>query len=187
MFKLALGLVIGALLIGCSAGIGQSGIAAAQHGSDPLRLIVQVCLQTDLARKNIGFQSVRHDSVGFHPLSAIGTTQAGQPVFETYSDPVSELQAVLVTLQRPSHFYFQPPSDATPVSWSTWRIPNAVVKDGNWSASVGMINGVRAQPMPVVEPNPPMIRYRLMSFDAYLEQARQRRANAGNVKDLPSC
>lgn len=186
MFKLTLGLVIGVLLVGCSAGIRQAGTRAGPNENELPLLIVQVCLRTDFTRKTIGFQTVKRASVGGGGLSVIGTTQAGQPVFENFTAPLSELQAVLVRLEDRSHFYFKPPTDATLVAWSVWRIPTALARDGNWGVGTGMVNGIRPELGPVVDSNAPMMRYRLMSFTDYLKGVR-RRADLGSEKDLPPC
>jgi hypothetical protein len=184
MSKTILGCLLRALLSGYITGIATSGAAAPK--GEPSILIIQVCLRSDFARKSIGVQTVKHASTGTGGQSVTGTTESGQPVFETFTAPVPELQALLVTLQNPNHYYFQPPTNAATGSWTEWQAPSATAKDGNWGVAIGMVNGIRPILQPVVEASAPMMRYRLMTFSAYLDGVR-RRANFGQDANIPSC
>lgn len=186
MFKATLGIIFGVFLLGCTATVGTQIGTIRKDRIEPPFLIAQVCVQPDLFRKTIGFDTVRNDSVLGRDQAVTGTTEDGHPVFETYIASFSDLKALLVTLERPARFVFNPPDDATYDRWSSWRSPNAVARDGNWSVGVGMVNGIRPNQIAVVDANAPMIRYRLMSFSDYLLGVR-RRHSAGQDLGIPPC
>ncbi len=187
MLRASWALVIGALT-GCAAPLPHGPVAGGAVPETTF-VIAQVCLRAEFDRSSIGVQTVKPGSVSGGAQRLTGRTSADQPVFEFSTAHPRELRTVLVALPQPGrytteHFVFDPPAHIEFDRWSDWLQASAVAVNGNWGVGTGMVNGVK----PAVKPLPPaspMVRYRLMSFQQYLDGIGERKKNGLDANLTP--
>ncbi len=146
-----------------------------------VRVIAQLCVPIGVDRNFISVQTVTAYSVGGGGQKLTGRTSSSQAVFEFFTAHPNELRAILVRFPNSDgswtdHFVYRPPNHIEFDSWSVWEQATAIAKDGNWGVGTGMVNGERPA-VRAVPAGSPVMRYRLMPFEHYLEGVGRRRDN----------
>ena len=145
------------------------------------RVIVQVCMPDRSANRRLFFGTVEaprraelfFGSIGGRGLDPIGTTEAGQPYYETYSELPGETAAIVVSQGIDGEqFVFKPLLRPSEKEWSQWIRPNFSTRDKNIRYEI--LAGLEFQDAPTVE-SAPRARYILMKFNDYLGTVRDRR------------
>lgn len=152
------------------------------------RVIVQVCLRAGPAKVSltaVAGPPIRSLDTG--RLLPAGTTAAGEPVFEGYSNEPSKHEADVVRLDSAPDLQHVFTLEGRPPGkdWSAWGAPQGVSSDPELLWRVvhgGPLDKLAPQPDPKL-----LARYRVMSFGEYLDRVGGRRLGTFTEDFAPGC
>lgn len=153
-----------------------------------VRVIMQVCLKDGPDRVRLtAVAGPPFRSLDSGPMYPAGTTVAGEPVFEGYSNALDEHEADIVRLASAPDMQhgFTLAGGRPDVDWSAWRAPQMSSADREllWRMTRGESLGSGG-----AQANPHLLaRYRLMTFGQYLDRIAARRLGTQVEDFAPAC
>jgi hypothetical protein len=151
--------------------IGSStDFAAADVGSE-VNLVFEICRPhvPITEASDMGYQSVTTSGYGGLWLAPNKTTTAHEAVYYHYSGNSDRQLAITVRFadaKNTIYVFMRPPGDQLQLNqWSAWRLPDAITNAPNIEGLIIRKIKVASKPVDV---SGPTIRYKLMTFDAYL-------------------